>query len=129
MALDSFHSCWAQTLYCAVIIFVNVVLLMQEGISKISGYVEEESQIVSYALYRIPIGIIIIVLSFIWLFATLITTLNKLEDILRVISLIVLLYISPTQLGFLSQEHTKALRKEIQHCFSSYFRTINATIS
>ena len=41
----------------------------------------------------------------------------------------VLLYISPTQLGFLSQEHTKALRKEIQHCFSSYFRTINATIS
>ena len=75
-----------MAVYCAVVIFfVNVVFLMQEGIGKISGYVEEESQIVSYTPYCIPIGIIIIVLSFIWLLATFITILNKPGDLLRVI--------------------------------------------
>ena len=56
---------------------------MQVGVGKISGYVEEESQIVSYNC--IPIGIIIIVLSFILLLATLITILNRPDDLLRVI--------------------------------------------
>ena len=58
---------------------------MQVGIGMISDWVEEESQIVSYNLYCIPIGIIIIVLSFIWLLATLITILNRPDDLLRVI--------------------------------------------
>ena len=60
-----------------------VVLLMQVGIGMISDWVEEESQIVSYNC--IPIGIIIIVLSFIWLLVTLITILNRPDDLLRVI--------------------------------------------
>ena len=71
-----------MAVYFAVVIFVNIVFLMQEGIGKISGYVEEESQIVSHNLYCIPIGIIIIVLSFVRLLATFISILNRPNDLL-----------------------------------------------